>query len=797
MPTKHFFGISALALATLASAQDSPRYGRDKFRQLDQELPTPNEQRTASGAPGHAYWQMKADYDIHVEITEPVANAGGASGAELPKLTGRETITYHNQSPDKLEYLWLQLDQNIFEPNSDANLIRTGTLGDSVSLSQVDKWVNPFEGGYKITSVTDASGGKLKYTINKTMMRVDLPKPLAPGATFSFKLTWWNWINDRFKWGGRAGYEYFPEEDNYIFTIAHFYPRMAAYMDYSGWMHKQFLGQGEFTLDFGDYTLSITAPSDHIVAATGEWANASSVLTSTQQKRLAQARTSDKPVMIVTPQEALDNEKERGKGTKTWVFKSKNVRDVAFASSRKFIWDAMNQPVKTNNVLCMSYYPKEGNPLWEQYSTKVVAHTIKTYSKFTADYIYPVAISVHTDRIGMEYPMICFNGGRPEKDGTYSERTKYGMIGVITHEVGHNFFPMIINSDERQWTWMDEGLNTFVQYLTEQEWDKDYPSWRGKPRNIVDYMKGDPNAAPDKVKARIEPIMTNSESITQFGNNAYGKPCTALNILRETVMGRELFDHAFKTYCDRWKFKHPTPADFFRTMEDASGVDLDWFWRGWFYTTDHVDLSIEKLRYKRLSPRDPVLAEKAKREEKSREVPDISRQRNIDSGLEFVVDKDPATRDFYNSYDPLTATERDMAAYEKWKKSLKPEELALLNEDLHLYELSFKNIGGLVMPLILEWEYADGTKEVERIPAEIWKTSDDVSKVFVKRKEVKAVTLDPFLETADCDLNNNSWPPRMVPTRFDVFKEREREWSRPNPMQMERNRQTGGEMKGQ
>ena len=773
-----------LSLATLGlGAQDSPRYGRDKFRQLDQELPTPNEQRTASGAPGHAYWQMKADYNITVEIDE---------SGETPKLTGKETITYHNQSPDKLEYLWLQLDQNIFEPGSDANMIRTGTIGDSVSVDQVAKWVKPFDGGYKITAVTDANGGKLRYTINKTMMRIDLPKPLAPGATYAFKVEWWNWINDRSKWGGRGGYEHFPEEDNNIYTIAQFYPRMAAYMDYSGWMHKQFLGSGEFTLDFGDYTLSITVPADHIVGATGEWQNASTVLTGEQQKRLAQARTSDKPVMMVTPQEALDNEKEKTTAKKTWVYKSTNVRDVAFATSRKFIWDAMNQPVKNHNVLCMSYYPKEGNPLWEQYSTKVVAHTIKTYSKFTCDYIYPVAISVHTDRMGMEYPMICFNGGRPEKDGTYSERTKYGMIGVITHEVGHNFFPMIINSDERQWTWMDEGLNTFVQYLTEQEWDRDYPSWRGKPRNIVDYMKGDPNAAPDKVKARIEPIMTNSESITQFGNNAYGKPCTALNILRETIMGRELFDHAFKNYCERWKFKHPTPADFFRSMEDASAVDLDWFWRGWFYTTDHVDMSIESLKYKRMDPRDPLQAEKFKREDKSREVVDISRERNKTDVPQVVVERDAATKDFYNSYDPLTATEREIAEFEKWKKNLKPEELALLNEDLHLYELSFKNIGGLVMPVILEWEYADGTKEIERIPAEIWKTADEVSKVFVKRKDVKSVTLDPLLETADCDLNNNSWPPHMVPTRFDIFKERD--WKAPNPMQLERKQM---EMKGQ
>lgn len=758
-------------------AQDSPRYGRDKFRQLDQELPTPNEQRTASGAPGHAYWQMKADYDIKVELTEPLAGSG-----ELPKVIGTETITYHNQSPDKLDYLWLQLDGNIFEPGSDANLIRPSSISDSVGFRTLKNWVDPFDGGFRITSVTDANGGKLKHTINKTMMRIDLPKPLAPGSVYSFKVSWWFPINDRARVGGRSGYEYFEEEDNYLFTIAQFYPRMCAYMDYSGWMHKQFLGQGEFTLDFGDYNLSVTVPSDHIVGATGVLQNESAVLTSEQRSRLAKARTADKPLMIVTQDEATKTEQSKASGKKTWVFKSQNVRDVAFASSRKFIWDGMNQPVGKHNVLCMSFYPKEGNPLWEQYSTKVVAHTIKTYSKYTIDYIYPVAISVHTDRIGMEYPMISFNGGRPEKDGTYSDRTKYGMIGVIIHEVGHNFFPMIVNSDERQWTWMDEGLNTYTQYLTEQEWDKDYPSWRGKPRNIVGYMKGD--------KSGIEPIMTSSENITQFGNNAYGKPGTALNILRETVMGRELFDHAFKTYAERWKFKHPTPADFFRTMEDASGVDLDWFWRGWFYTTDHVDLAITDLKYKRMDPRDPKLAEELKRQDQASEPIDLSRQRNIDSNLDFVLDRDPATRDFYNSYDPLTANERKVAAYDSWKKGLKPEEIALLETDLHLYELTFKNIGGLVMPVILEWEYADGTKEVERIPAEIWKTRDEVTKVFPKKKQVLSVTLDPFLETADCDLNNNSWPTRMVPTRFDVYQERER-GSRPNPMQMERNKLGG------
>ncbi len=761
--------IAGLTIAPVCS-QDSPRYGRDKFRQLEWELPTPSTYRTASGAPGHQYWQQKADYDLSVSIDD----------AEQT-LNGTGTVTYHNLSPDRLDYLWLQLDQNMRAKDSDTHKIRTGTLNDSISIGQLKGMVDLFDGGFRILKVTDAGGKALKYTINKTMMRIDLPRTLAAGASYTFKVEWWYPINDRMKYGGRSGLEYFEEDGNYLYTIAQFFPRLALYADYQGWQHKQFLGSGEFTLTFGDYKVAITVPADHIVGATGTLQNENSVLTTDQRERLTRARMAREPVMIVTEAEAREAEKSRSTNTKTWVFHAKNVRDFAFASSRKFIWDGMNQPVGANNVLCMSFYPKEGNPLWERYSTKVVAHTVKTYSKFTVDYPYPVAISVHTDRIGMEYPMICFNGGRPEPDGTYSERTKYGMIGVIIHEVGHNFFPMIINSDERQWTWMDEGLNTFVQYLTEQEWDHDYPSRRGPPRNIVDYMKGD--------KSRIAPIMTNSESLFQFGNNAYGKPATALNILRETVMGRELFDHAFKTYCERWKFKHPTPADLFRTMEDASAVDLDWFWRGWFFTTDHVDIALADLRYMRPNPLDPDSKEKQARADRDREPKDLGNERNRSEIKETVVMRDASTRDFYNSYDPLTATSGMRQAYERMMARMDPDEIAFMERDLHFYELTFENIGGLVMPLILEWTYVDGATEIERIPAEIWKTEDRVSKVFIKEKEVSGVVLDPYLETADCDLNNNSWPPRMVPTRFDVYKRKE--WERSNPMQMERRSSEG------
>ncbi|MFZ9657932.1 MAG: M1 family metallopeptidase, partial [Crocinitomicaceae bacterium] len=576
------------SLLSLSLVLSTMAFSQAKFAQLDQELPTANSYRTASGAPGHAYYQQKADYKMNLVLDDA-----------KQRLDGFETITYTNNSPDRLDYLWLQLDQNIYDENSDTKLIEVEKMENFKSVGDLRKRDFKYDGGFKIEQITSTSGQKLSYFINKTMLRIDLAKPLLPGQSISFQIKWWYNINDRMQVGGRSGYEYFETDQNYLYTIAQFFPRMCVYNDVTGWQNKQFLGRGEFTLPFGDYEVSLTVPADHIVAATGECQNYASILTPEQRKRYEQAKKSNSPVLIVTQAEAEAAEKNKSTQTKTWVYKAQNVRDFAFATSRKFIWDAQNQTVGSKNVLCMSYYPKEGNPLWERYSTKLVAHTIKTYSKYTIDYPYPVAISVHSKWIGMEYPMICFNGGRPEADGTYSEGEKYGMWGVIIHEVGHNFFPMIINSDERQWTWMDEGLNTFVQYLTEQEWERGYPSRRGPAYLIADYMRGD--------KSGISPIMTNSESIKQFGNNAYGKPATALNILRETIMGRELFDYAFKTYCERWAFKHPTPADFFRTMEDASAVDLDWFWRAWFYSTDNVDIALTDVKWFQLNTQNPAL----------------------------------------------------------------------------------------------------------------------------------------------------------------------------------------------
>ncbi len=684
-----------MGLLNISFAQENTN--QNKFRQLYYELPTPNSYRTAAGAPGHEYYQQRADYDMELELDD-----------ENQILKGYEKIHYVNNSPDTLEYLWVQLDQNRRAKDTDTRKIASSSMENMYSLwNAVLKERNyDYDGGFKLEEVKLASGEDAEYSVNKTMMRVEVPGGLAPAKSFDFSIKWYYNINDRMKIGGRSGFEYFPKDDNYLYTIAQFFPRMAVYNDVEGWQNKQFLGRGEFTLPFGDYSVKLTVPSDHVVAATGVLQNADEILSEEQKARLKKAEASfDEPVFIVNQDEAIENEKEKSKETTTWHFKAESVRDFAFASSRKFIWDAMAVKLESKTVMAMSAYPKEGNPLWEMYSTKAVAQTLITYSRHTIDYPYPVAWSIHTNRIGMEYPMICFNGGRPNPDGTYSDRTKYGMISVIIHEVGHNYFPMIINSDERQWTWMDEGLNTFLQYLAEQEFMEDYPSRRGPAYKITPYMKGD--------KSKISPIMTNSESIFQFGNNAYGKPATALNILRETIMGEELFDYAFKKYAERWAFRHPSPADFFRTMEDASSVDLDWFWRGWFYTDDHVDIALADV------------------EEKSGE------------------------------------------RLKKQYKDVSDRYKSMVKDDEFFYELEFENIGGLVMPIILEFEFADGEKEQLYIPAEIWRfDGNTVKKVFNFDKQVVAISLDPEYKTADCDVENNYWPKKVQKSRYDIYKEK-------------------------
>lgn len=747
-----FIGICGNAMAQFQESNPGSNHG-NKFEQLETILRDPNMYRSASGAPGPRYWQQKADYDINVTIDD-----------KNQVLTGSETVTYTNNSPDPLTYLWLQLDENEHRATSDNQKFDGSKMNERMSVRQLQNIIGAEEGyGVNITKATDGSGNPLKYTINQTMMRIELPKTLAPSAKFTFKINWNYKISNRMVQGGRGGYEYFKEDDNYLYTIAQWFPRMAVYSDFQGWQNKQFTGRGEFALTFGDYKVNITVPADHIVGATGECKNYNQVLTSTQLNRWKQAMNAKEPVEIVTLADAQNAMKTKSSSNKTWVYEAKNVRDFAFVSSRRLVWDAMKVPVDGNSPMAMSYYGPEAYPLYRKYSTKVIAKTLQVYSKHTITYPYPVAISVEAAN-GMEYPMICFNYGRAEKDGTYSEATKYGMIGVIIHEVGHNFFPMIVNSDERQWTWMDEGLNTFCQYLTEQEWDNDYPSKRGPAHLITDYMK--------LPKDQLEPIMTNSENIINFGPNAYAKPATALNVLRETVMGRELFDYAFKEYSRRWAFKHPTPADFFRTMEDASAVDLDWFWRGWFYGTDPVDISIDALRYYQMDTKNPEIENAFRRKEYEDNSYVISRKRNKDAGINFSVEADTSLQDFYNKWDRFAVTENSKENFQRYYRSLNAEEKKIYDSKTNFYEIDFSNKGGLVMPIILEWTFTDGTKETDYIPAYIWRKDENkVTKVFAKSKEVVSVKLDPQRETADIDESNNSYPKSYAPTKFELFRQ--------------------------
>ena len=706
----------------------------EKFEQIDEKLPTPNSYRTGAGAPGPAYWQQRADYEIAVVLND-----------EDQSITGNEIITYYNNSPSTLNFLWIQLDQNVRAKDSDKYKINErfypGYTVDAKRLPHLT-FDADFDGGFRIISIEDIEGNGLSFHRVKTMMRIDLVEPLKPGSVVKFQIDWNYLIGNRRDDDERSGYEYFPKDDNYLYAIAQFYPRMAVFDDFNGWQNKQFLGQGEFTLNFGNFDVKITAPADHVIAATGSLENESLVLNSIQLERLQSARASfDAPVVIITEEEAVLNEGSRSDQTKTWHYKADNVRDFAWVSSRKFIWDAQAVQLDQKTTMAMSLYPKEGNPLWEQESTKAVVNTLKTYSEMTIEYPYPVAISVHTAALGMEYPMICFNYGRPDKKGDYSSMTKWSMISVIIHEVGHNFFPMIINSDERQWSWMDEGLNTFLETKTSMEWYPEMPIQLGTPATIKDFMSGE--------KDFMRPIMTNSENILFFGNNAYSKPSAALFLLRETIMGPELFDYSFKEYARRWAFKHPKPADFFRTMEDASAIDLDWFWRGWFYTTDHVDINLQGVSWYVLSK--PVSEFQSKYKS-------------------TYVDGTKLT-DFQSAPQPWYVF--------KDKKGLIDDYLHPVNQDAAMdkfigknaYELFFQNDGGLISPIIIKWIYEDGTSEIEQIPAEIWRINElNVSKVFIKEKVVSQIILDPLDQTADVNFQNNYFPKTKVPSKFDRFK---------------------------
>ncbi|MDL5510732.1 M1 family metallopeptidase [Arenibacter sp. M-2] len=760
---KHVFASLLFLCAAVSVAQEEVKNEREpghlnqnKFKQLYEEFATPNTYRSASGAPGPDYYQQQADYKMDIELDDKNA-----------KIYGSETITYTNNSPDDLSFLWLQLDQNVRSKTSKSPMRDSQgvPVAEPVASFASKYMTEPFDGGFNIEYVRDANGKALPYTINQTMMRIDLPEVLKSKGQVSFSIKWWYNIPDHTVNRARSGYEYFPKDGNRAYVIAQFFPRMAVYSDIEGWQNHQFWGSGEFALPFGNYEVNITVPADHILDGTGELQNRKEVFSKEMMRRYEKAKkTYDKPVIIVSQAEAEEAEKGFSEKKKTWKLKAENVRDFGFATSRKFIYDMQAVKIGDRDVMAISMYPKEGNPLWEEYSTKAVAHTLRSYSNHTFDYPYPKAISVHAKNQGMEYPMICWNYGRPNEDGTYSDRVKYGMISVIIHEVGHNFFPMIVNSDERQWGWMDEGLDTFMQYMAEQEFgeaypeaiapNSKYPSGRGEPSKIIPYMSGD--------QSTIAPIMSNPENVYQLGNNAYAKPATALNILRETVMGRELFDHAFKTYAQRWMFKHPSPEDFFRTMEDASAVDLDWYWRGWFYTTDYVDIGVKGVKKYYVSNKP------------SKQMREIMAARNIkeEDLPPLVYLEEEESEDADAKLKGKAPSENSKTLKEFMMDNLSVAERNAIEEPKYFYEVTFNKPGGIPMPLIVEYTYADGSKENVTYPPEIWRKNDqEVKRVVASTKELIGIVVDPKAETADIDTTNNSWPTKEVKSDFEIFKE--------------------------
>ncbi len=725
-------------------------YNINKFKQLHEELPTPNAYRTASGAPGYAYYQQQADYVIEATLDD-----------QKQQLFGNASITYHNNSPDALEYLWVQLDQNIRA--KDAMSKKTSGQGPRVGYrpqAYVQSFMGKeFDGGFKIDYVKGKNGASLPYIINETMMRIDLPKPLQSGENFEFSIKWWYNINNYMVARGRSGYEHFDEDGNNLYIIAQWFPRMAVYNDVEGWQNKQFLGRGEFTLVFGDYDVKITTPADHVLEATGKLLNREEVFTNAQMKRYKKALTSyEKPIFIVTQEEAEAAEKNISIKTKTWHFKAEKVRDFAFSTSRKFIYDAQAVKLGDRTVMAISLYPKEGAPIWKDYGTSSVVHTLKSYSKRLFNYPYHKAIAINAQQQGMEYPMICWNGGRARKDGTYSERSRTSTIAVIIHEVGHNWFPMIVNSDERQWGWMDEGLNTFCQLMAQQELEKDFPS-RGYPKDLIAYMTGD--------QSTIAPIMSQHEAVFDSGKNAYHKPTAGLYMLREFIMGPELFDYAFKTYANRWKFKHPSTADFFRTMEDASGVDLDWFWRGWFYTTDVNDIGLKEVNQYIVTDQP---TERVKRMAKAYGM-------TIDQfpKMLYLVSKD--SDDFKSEMLDKNEPAKDFTILKDFiEANYSAEERATMKDSHYFYEIVFEKNGGLVMPILMEITYVDDTKEFFNYPAEIWIHNDnEVRKLFPSNKEIKSITIDPQEITADVDTRNNHWPRQEEKSKFEEFKAKKHE----------------------
>jgi hypothetical protein len=521
--------------------------------------------RAATGEPGTAYWQNKADYKINAALND-VTN----------EIKASVIITYKNNSPFALPFLWLQLDQNLFAKNS-----RGQARMPVGSRSRYGDASNNFDGGYKITAVKNlTANANANYIIDDTRMQVRLADAVkANNGTIQIQIDYSFTLPE---YGAdRCGI--LKTKNGNIFTVAQWYPRMCVYDDIKGWNTEPYLGPSEFYLEYGDFEINLTAPANHIVVCSGELLNESEVLTATQISRLAEAKKSDKTVMLRTAKEVNDPSSRPTGTTLTWKYKISNSRDVAWASSKSFIWDAAKINLPSGKAcLAMSAYPVEsdGNKGWAR-STEYTKGSIENYSKRWFEYPYPWAVNVAANVGGMEYPGIVFCGSTAQTDG---------LFGVTDHEFGHTWFPMIVGSNERKYGWMDEGFNTFINSLADDDFNKgEYKGPKTDMTYMNQYMFGE----------NTEAIMNTPDALREanIGNSLYFKPGYGLELLRNEILGADRFDYAFKEYIKRWAYKHPTPWDFFKTMDNVSGEDLSWFWRGWFLENYRLDQAIEKVEY--------------------------------------------------------------------------------------------------------------------------------------------------------------------------------------------------------
>lgn len=709
----------AIAVSAVAHAEATP------FSPLGSLVDPPSATRGADGRPTSTYWQQHIAYDIDATLD-----------VERRVINAQAELRYTNNAPQALDAIWFEISPEA--TTKDAIAHRSATINvDSASVRDLRGLREQEErgGGLVVSSVADSEDRPLAFEARGTQLRVALPRPLASGQTVRIKLAWRVALVDLDRKGGRTGYMLLSSGDP-IFHIAQWYPQPVAFTDYGGWRNVPFVDHGEFAPELGDYNVSLTLPAGQLVAATGVLTNEADVLTGVERTRLARLRQG-KVTEIVTAAEAAT--KRRSSETRTWRFAARNVRDFALAASLRYRWDATL--AGTSAVRAMTFYPSEASALWRPLALPAIGHALDVYGRMTFDYPYPVVQAAFGPNDGMEHTMLAFSRYPPDgPNGTYSRERKRDFLWVLTHEVGHNWFPLIVNSDERAWTWMDEGLTSYLETLATLEWSGDYTTRPNLPA-----MLGAEREATGR-----QPPMTPANAVVDLFPTQYHRPAAALQVLRELVLGRETFDRAFRAYARAWMFKRPTPGDFFRTINQESGADLDWFWRAWFFSTDHVDLSLERVAALRLVavPADAIPAPAD-----ATPPANLTVLRNAAEGRRLMVEQVPRLADAYDRIPERTLAGATPSAHAVVDVQ---RTLDALGQGGVFYELDIRNRGGVVSPVPIRIDYRDGTSERYVVPVELWfGDTKRAQHILWRAKSIRSVTLDPDAATGDVDRGNN------------------------------------------